>query len=43
MDDLAKRLDHLKEMLRALIGKVGDMDMQQQGLGVPRETCVGHG
>jgi hypothetical protein len=34
VDDLAKHLDRLEEMLRAITSKVGNMDMNQQGLGV---------
>jgi hypothetical protein len=34
MDDLAKRLDRLEEVLRGLVGKVDDIDQQQQGLSV---------
>jgi hypothetical protein len=32
MDDLTKRLECMEEVLRALTGKVGDIDQQQQGL-----------
>jgi hypothetical protein len=34
VDDLAKHLDRLEEMLHAITSKVGNMDMNQQGLGV---------
>jgi hypothetical protein len=34
MDDLANRLNRVEDLLHARTGKVGDIDLQQQGLGV---------
>jgi hypothetical protein len=34
MFDIVSRLDRLEEVIRALTGKVGDVDQQQQALSI---------